>query len=669
MRRLAQGGMAELYLAVQRSMAGFEKMVVIKRILQANHHDGSFVEMLLSEARVAATLSHPNIVQTFDVGEVEGTYFIAMEHVHGEDIRGLVRQMRKVGRDEFPLSLAVEICAGIAAGLAYAHSKRDIDGSALNIVHRDISPQNVVVTFDGDVKIVDFGIAKSDVQMSDATESGKLKGKIPYMSPEQARGETVDGRSDIFSLGIILFELTTGRRLFKGASEYETMRMICEEPYPRPSSIVAGYPRALEAIVLRALAPDRHQRYQNARELQEDLQAFAREERLDASSVALSRFMRDLFRDELAKEVADREAVLQMRKSSMNWGVSPFFRPPSDAPPDGNATAETKAAGADTPRPPSVSTPAAALTVRDATPLTSSATPRAWWMVGVGLGLTLVIGGGLAGAHFARKAKPAAVDAPKTAILRVASEPAGATIWINGEMRPEVTPATIEGLPRNVEVEVRVTKDGYEPARQRVVLDMNQNGLEVQLEAGHMVVELLGRTPNAEVELDGKPVQGTRIEGLASGTHELVVREPGHDELRQKITGGAYDVVRVDVELKKSKPGSSSAQPLGSQPAPGPSAAPSATAPHGSVTASPNGSAPPPASSGKPGGVGKLNVGAAGGWCNVAIDGVARGPTPVAGVELPAGAHRVTCTTEDGKVQNASVVVKADDTARYRFNL
>src|SRR5215467_2107216 len=256
LRVLAKGGMAELFLAIQKSVAGFEKLIVIKRILPSMNQDKAFIEMLLQEARIAATLSHANIVQIFDVGQVEGSYFIAMEHVHGEDLRSIVRQMKKKGIHEFPLEHALTIVQGMCAGLAYAHEKRDLDGTPLNIVHRDISPQNVVVTFTGDVKIVDFGIAKSDSKIVEETKSGRLKGKVPYMSPEQARGEHIDWRSDIFSTGVMLFELTTGKRLFKGASEFETLKLICERDYPYPSMVRAGYPPDLELIVMKALTKD-----------------------------------------------------------------------------------------------------------------------------------------------------------------------------------------------------------------------------------------------------------------------------------------------------------------------------------------------------------------------------------------------------------------------------
>src|SRR5579859_5846025 len=163
--------MAEIFLAIQKSPFGFEKLVVVKRILPERATDRAFVEMFLHEARVAATLSHPNVVQTFDVGEIDGAYFIAMEHVHGEDLRSIVRHMKKQGVSEFPLEHAISIVLGTCAGLAYAHERRDLDGAPMNLVHRDVSPQNVVVTFGGDVKLVDFGIAKSDARVEEDTNT------------------------------------------------------------------------------------------------------------------------------------------------------------------------------------------------------------------------------------------------------------------------------------------------------------------------------------------------------------------------------------------------------------------------------------------------------------------------------------------------------------------
>jgi serine/threonine protein kinase len=301
-RQLATGGMAELFVAIQKGAFGFEKLVVIKRILPALTGDRALVEMLLHEARIAATLSHPNIAQIFDIDVADGNYFIAMEHVHGEDLRSIVRQMKAQGVLEFPIEHALSVVLGVCAGLAYAHEKRGFDGQPLNIVHRDISPQNVIVAYAGEVKVVDFGIAQSEAMSADDTKSGRLKGKIPYMSPEQARGEAIDLRSDIFAAGVMLFELTTGRRLFKGTNEYATLDLICTRTYPRPSEVRPDYPPALEAIVMRALEKDREQRWQTAGEMQVALEEFIRRERVPVSSVALSKFMHSLFAEKIATE-------------------------------------------------------------------------------------------------------------------------------------------------------------------------------------------------------------------------------------------------------------------------------------------------------------------------------------------------------------------------------
>jgi serine/threonine protein kinase len=290
--------MAELYLALHRSMAGFEKLVVIKCVLPLLNCEEDFIAMLLHEARIAATLSHPNIVQIYDVGQIDGTYFIAMEHIQGEDLRAIQRQLQRRG-DGLPMEHALSVAIGLCSGLAYAHEKRDIAGDPLGIVHRDISPHNVIVTFSGDVKLIDFGVAKSRVQLGDQTRSGAIKGKIAYMSPEQALGHPIDSRSDVFAIGTTLYELTTGRRLFKGKTDFETLRLVGTASVELPSAVVHGYPRELEKIVMQALTQRPEDRYQSARALQSDLEAFVHAARLQTSPIALADFMHDLFGDKL----------------------------------------------------------------------------------------------------------------------------------------------------------------------------------------------------------------------------------------------------------------------------------------------------------------------------------------------------------------------------------
>ncbi len=290
-RQIAVGGMAELYLARTLGIEGFEKLVVLKRILPRYLDNQAFVNMFLNEARLAAQLQHPNIAQVYDIGVEAGDYFFAMEYVHGEDLGHLNASALENG---VPMSLdaALALTTGLCAGLHHAHDKHGADGQPLGIVHRDVSPSNVLVSYDGAVKLVDFGIARA--QSHDTTQGG-LEGKIAYMSPEQGRGKVLDRRSDVFSVGTILYELTTGQMPFTDETELGILERIVTTDAPRPSTIVPGYPPALEAIVMRALAREVDQRYTTALALQTDLDDFAHESHLRISPLVLARLMSTLF--------------------------------------------------------------------------------------------------------------------------------------------------------------------------------------------------------------------------------------------------------------------------------------------------------------------------------------------------------------------------------------
>ena len=297
--RLATGGMAEIFLARTKSIQGFEKYLVIKRILRSRTSDPEFVRMFLDEARLAATLDHPNIIQIYDVGHINDEYFIAMEYLRGHNIVEIVRAGAKLGYAKPPLEQVVSILSAVCGGLHYAHEKRDFQGRPLEIVHRDITPQNIVTSFEGAVKIVDFGIAKAATREVE-TLSGTLKGKIGYMSPEQCRGDTVDRRSDIFAVGIILYELTTGKRLYHERSDFETLKRIIEGPVPSPRDLLPFYPAGLNSIVVRCLQKHADERYQTARDLHSDLDTFARENQLVTGTVSLGQYMERVFAEELA---------------------------------------------------------------------------------------------------------------------------------------------------------------------------------------------------------------------------------------------------------------------------------------------------------------------------------------------------------------------------------
>ncbi|MDB4961328.1 MAG: serine/threonine protein kinase [Myxococcales bacterium] len=290
---LATGGMAQIYLARQSGLGSFERHVVLKTILRERASDQRFVTMFLDEAKLAATLNHQNVAQVYEVDQADGAYFMAMEYVHGENARAILETTLRRGWT-IPLELAVMIISGAGAGLHHAHERRGKGGAPLNIVHRDVSPANIMVGYDGSVKVLDFGIAKAE-ERATKTVGGTIKGKYGYMSPEQCKGKPIDRRSDIFALGIVLYELTTLRRAFKGNDDFETMKRIVAGDVVLPSVAVPGYPRELEAIVLTAMANDPSSRFQSGQELIEALDAFAVRAKLTGSNTAMGRFMTQLF--------------------------------------------------------------------------------------------------------------------------------------------------------------------------------------------------------------------------------------------------------------------------------------------------------------------------------------------------------------------------------------
>jgi serine/threonine-protein kinase len=287
--------MARIYIARSTGIGSFERHVVLKMILPERAQDETSVQMFLDEARLAASLNHQNVAQVFEVGVEEGIHFLAMEYVHGQDLRALLARAGQSGT-RVPLELALTVVAGAAAGLEHAHERRNVDGTPMGIVHRDVSPSNIMIGYDGAVKLLDFGIAKA-TSRSIETQSGIIKGKFAYMAPEQCRGRDVDRRSDVFSLGIILYEVTTQHRCFRADSDFDTMHRIVTGDVVRPSRLVQGYPQPLEAIVMRALAVDAGHRYQTAGLLLEALEQFSLASRMSLSTMSLGRFMRDMFGD------------------------------------------------------------------------------------------------------------------------------------------------------------------------------------------------------------------------------------------------------------------------------------------------------------------------------------------------------------------------------------
>ena len=263
--KLESGGMAEVFRAESEGLQGFKKQVAIKRVLPHLSEKKKFISMFLDEARLSAHLSHSNCVQVFDIGVGDNAYFIVMEFVEGANLKSITEWIKKTGRD-LPVQNAVFIALEICKGLSYAHELRDPNGVDLHIVHRDMSPPNVLVTKFGEIKIVDFGLAKANSQL-EKSEPGIIKGKFSYLSPEAAMGQDVDGRTDIFAAGIILWEMLAGQRLFLGETDFQTVKKVQEAKIPSLLPLNKNVTPDLERIVMRSLARDPTQRYRTAREL------------------------------------------------------------------------------------------------------------------------------------------------------------------------------------------------------------------------------------------------------------------------------------------------------------------------------------------------------------------------------------------------------------------
>ncbi len=293
LERISHGGMAEVFRAKTFGAAGFERTVAIKLLLPTVAMDHDFITMLVDEAKIAGQLNHANIAQIFDLGMADGRYYIVQEFVNGKDLRAICREMSQ--RDELmSVAQCCHVLLKMCEGLEYAHNKRDAAGRALNLVHRDVSPQNVVVSREGEVKLIDFGIAKAEGRAT-RTLAGLVKGKFAYMSPEQIRGLPVDRRSDVFACGIVLHEMLTGKPLFRRKSEFETLKRARSAEIEPPSQTNPAVPPELDRVVLRALARHVEDRHQTALEFRDDLWEFVRLANQHYTRNELAGWMRETF--------------------------------------------------------------------------------------------------------------------------------------------------------------------------------------------------------------------------------------------------------------------------------------------------------------------------------------------------------------------------------------
>ncbi len=312
LERIAAGGMAEVFKAKRSGVEGFEKVVAVKRILPHLSDNKEFVDMFIDEAKVVAGLTHPNIVQIFDLGRLDETYFIAMEFVHGKDLRSIQRRAKDKGL-RLPLDLSAYVVSRVCSALDHAHKRKDDQGRPMRVVHRDISPQNILISFEGDVKLTDFGIAKATTKAA-STDRGALRGKLLYMSPEQASGQPMDRRSDVFSLGIVLYEMMTERKPFMATSEKGILDMVRECRIDPPGKWNDRIPERLERIAMKALDKNPDDRYQEAGDMHRDLERVIAEMK-PTTAQELARLLELLFE-------RDERGVREIPEDSAQAGAS-----------------------------------------------------------------------------------------------------------------------------------------------------------------------------------------------------------------------------------------------------------------------------------------------------------------------------------------------------------
>lgn len=300
--RIAVGGMAEVYTAKSFGIEGFEKIIAIKRILPTIAEDADFIMMFIDEAKICGHLTHANVVPIYELGKIGESHYIAMEYVWGKDVLQIMNRFRRMRR-HMPPVMAAWIASKMLEGLDYSHRKRDRHGRPMGIIHRDVSPQNCIVSYEGQIKMIDFGIAKA-ASRNTKTQAGVLKGKFGYMSPEQVRGLSIDHRSDIFAASTCLHEMLTGERLFVGESDFSTLEKVRNADVTPPSRMVAEIPSDLEKIVLKGLSREPDERWQTAGEMQEELQRFIALQRPPFGTSKLNTWMRTAFAPEIAKEKA-----------------------------------------------------------------------------------------------------------------------------------------------------------------------------------------------------------------------------------------------------------------------------------------------------------------------------------------------------------------------------
>lgn len=473
--RIAAGGMAEIFRARFSPAPGVVKPVVIKKILPHYAANRGFIAMFTNEARIVMGLSHGNIAQVFDFGEVEGEWYLAMELVDGQPLSKVVKRMRAMGLLTFPAEIAAYVSAEMLKGLHYAHTRLDEQGRPLQIVHRDVSPQNVLVSYEGQIKLVDFGIARARNAGREDTTSNAVKGKYAYFAPEQARGKDLDARTDVFAAGIVLYELLTGQLPFQGRM-MEVLTRIVRGQFARPSELNPAIPKALETIVLKAMALQPGDRYPTAEAFQQDLTRYVAVHHPDFTPTDLAHFLELLFEAELVKSGRPVQVPRSFVEKAQRWRRgAPVPEPAPEAPPPPGedpeeaiptemVEIEVERAKSETAMP-RVEAPApdeeeptrpmnlpASMPVEEPAPRPRASAPPVPWMRAVVLGVAAALVG-FAAVFLAVKLS--------RGTLEIRSSPAGATVRVNGRTLPDKAPVELRSLSGGRSYFVEVFADGH----------------------------------------------------------------------------------------------------------------------------------------------------------------------------------------------------------------
>ncbi len=526
---LAVGGMAEVFLAVQKGLEGFVKVVVIKRVLPHFSTNAEFIRMFVDEARLAARLEHPNIVRTYEFGEVNGQYFTVMEYLPGEDLSKALNNLA-ISRQMMPFNIAAGIVSQVCAGLSFAHQLTDTAGRPLSLVHRDVNPANIILTYTGEVKLIDFGVAKTATNKE--TLNGTIKGKIAYMAPEQLLSRGVDQRSDVFSAGVVLWEVLTGRPLFMRDSEAATLYAIMNDPIPPPSRIRPDVPKALDAIVERALARTPVDRYESAEEMGNALEDFlSTQPKYD--SRLLARTIEELFGSTKAEA---KRSIAQTRSLARN--VSLVMKLRSEVRADLAERLDSLAS--------LINEDGVRFSNPNVLPLEGTEKPSSLkLMIVMAVVILACIGGGLAYMFMASDPgqREATKQVAQVATLKIESTPPGAAVFVGGEPTGLTTPATLTDLTV-AQLAIRLELPGHGSVTQTIdvpagIVSTKHFTLAGSAAGGRLVLSELPK--GAVVFVDDEEYVAGDVINVSGGKHEVRVVLDGRTLTQQTLQATSGD--------------------------------------------------------------------------------------------------------------------------------